>query len=323
MPQSVKLANAIFVSMSLTLGSVPAAVAQGAPECAGPSTGYSGCEYEASVFRYLAPQLAGLVSAGSPTPTRGAALGGFGRYDIGLAAGGIGGSLPEVRNYNSQLPPPSFATKSQTFVIPTVVAAVGLYGGYALGVTRVGAIDLLVDARHFRTIVGGGMHIGPRNTSLALGYGARIGLLEEGLLTPGIGLAVTRRSLPDVSATGGANGGFSGPTGPGINITGFSTRTTGWRLTASKSLIAFGASVAAGQDSYRSGATIFGGTHDVSQHLTRSSYSASLWTTVFGAKLFAEFGAISSAHVPTSVPFSHTRAGAARGFGSVGLYVTR
>lgn len=96
-------------------------------------------------------------------------------------------------------------------------------------------------------------------------------------------------------------------------------KTDGWRITASKSLLLFGGAISGGQDRYRSSATIYNGTQDVAQRVSRASYSASGWARLFGAKLVGEIGTLASANIPTDVSFEKKRAGGMRTFGSLSV----
>ena len=162
------------------------------------------------------------------------------------------------------------------------------------------------------------------NGSLKIGYGARIGLLQEGLLTPGIGFSYVKRDLPtvDLSAKTGSLGGQ-------FDVNGLTVKTTSWRATASKSLLAFGVALGAGQDTYDSKAAIrafttavpAGSSANVSQSLTRTNYFADLSLNMMLAKLVAEVGMVQGGKVDTYNTFNGKAADASRLFGSVGLRI--
>jgi hypothetical protein len=208
--------------------------------------------------------------------------------------------------------------------LPTVDAAIGVFGGLPLGVTKVGGLDLLVNAAYIPEYSGGGVTVKAPNGSLKIGYGARIGLLQEGLLTPGIGFSYMKRDLPtvDLAAKTGTLGGQ-------FNVTGLAVNTTSWRVTASKSLLVLGLAVGAGQDTYDSEANIkvtttllpAGSSASASQSLTRTNYFADLSLNMMLAKLVAEVGTVQGGDLTTYNTFKGKAADASRLYGSVGLRI--
>ena len=156
--------------------------------------------------------------------------------------------------------------------------------------------------------------------SVKIGYGVRVGVLQEGLVTPGIGFSYVKRDLPtvDIHATSGTNS---------FDVTGLSVKTTSWRVTASKNLLLFGLAAGAGQDTYDSKASMRGTVAAVSrpasgsQSLTRTNYFADLSMNLFLAKLVAEVGQVSGGDVQTYNTFSGKAADASRLYGSVGVRI--
>ena len=86
---------------------------------------------------------------------------------------------------------------------------------------------------------------------LQIGYGLRVGLLQESLLVPGVAVSWFKRDLPTTTLTGSS----SASNGP-ISVTDtlalkdFSVKTSAWRITASKNLLLLGLAVGYGQDKF-------------------------------------------------------------------------
>lgn len=320
------IAGALVVSAV----SAQAQNAAGDPQCASTLPSPAGpaqeniCNTAIDLFRYMAPQLGAAIAGGNTTLGQGGSLGGPGHFAISVRGNALMGSLPKVDNYDPGSSSRTLDTKTQVLAMPTVDAAIGIFGGLPLGVTKVGGIDLLVTGSYIPAYSGGGVSVKVPNGSLKVGYGARIGLLQEGLLTPGIGFSYVKRDLPtvDLSAKTGTLGGS-------FDVSGLSVKTTSWRATASKSLLAFGVAVGVGQDSYDSKGSISasttlvpaGTTASVSQSLTRTNYFADLSLNLMLAKLVAEIGTVQGGTVDTYNTFNGKAADASRLYGSAGLRI--
>jgi hypothetical protein len=234
----------------------------------------------------------------------------------------IEGTLPDCRGYAPDMSGTrhNFPTKSAVVPLPVVDGALGLYAGYPLGVTRVGGLDLIGDASYIPEFSGGSTGLELPDGGFSYGYGARVGLLQEGLLTPGVGVTWVRHELPRMAVHGNA-------AGTSLRVDDIDIATTGWRLTASKSLIGFGVAVGAGQDRYRSSGVINATTgpstsfpFTVTQHVTRSSYFGDLSMHVLLAKVVAEIGGVSGGSIETYNSFGKA-ADAFRLYGSLGVRV--
>lgn len=282
------------------------------------------CNMSADLFNYMAPQLGAVIAGGNTTLGQGGSLGGLPHFAVTLRGNALWGSLPKVDEYTPSLTSTAATTvetSDQVLGLPTVDAAIGVFGGLPLGVTKVGGIDLLLNASFIPEYSGNGVSVKLPDGSLKVGYGARVGLLQESLLVPGIGFSYVRRDLPtiDLTATSGTNS---------FNVTNLSVETTSWRLTASKSLIMFGLAAGAGQDRYKSSATIQGTVSGVGsasfeggQEVTRTNYFANVSMNMLIAKLVAEIGQVSGGEIETYNTFNGKAADASRLYGSVGLRV--
>jgi hypothetical protein len=314
---------ALTAALALAIGSTSAAAQGGATE---PNCGLSlvnSCQAKVDLFYYLAPQVGALVTGGNPTLGQGGALNGFGHATVALRLKTVQGSLPDFRNYapSSSGTPNNFPTSSAWVPLPVAEASIGLYGGWPLGVTKVGGIDLIGDASYLPEFSGGSTGLELPLGGFVAGYGARVGLLQEGLLTPGVGFTWQRHDLPRMAIHGGA-------AGTTLRIDDIDMTSTSWRLTASKSLISFGVAAGIGQDRYRSSAVINKTSgpsttfpFSVSQHVTRTSWFGDLSMNVLLAKLVAEVGGVSGGKIETYNSFAGKSPDALRLYGSLGVRI--
>ena len=164
------------------------------------------------------------------------------------------------------------------------------------------------------------------NGSLKLGYGARVGILQESLLVPGVSVSYLRRDLPTVSISA-----LSGS--DSLLVNNLSLKTTAWRVVASKSLLLFGFAAGFGQDKYESSTDIsaYVGARTVpptpavktvpvslSQNITRTNVFADLSINLLILKLTGEIGQVSGGTINTFNTFSGKQAADSRIYGSVG-----
>jgi hypothetical protein len=164
------------------------------------------------------------------------------------------------------------------------------------------------------------------NGSLKLGYGARVGILQESLLVPGIAVSYLVRDLPTLNIVGSSGG-------DSLYVNNFSLKTKAWRVTANKSLIMFGLAAGIGQDKYDASTDV--GAHvaartvpptsaanagpvPISQNLTRTNIFADLSVNLLLFKLNAEIGQVSGGTINTFNTFSGKQAADSRIYGSVG-----
>ena len=313
------LAVVAMISIAAT-----AAHAQGGPpegNCA--MSPLNSCQAKVDLFDYLAPQVGLLVGGGNPAPGQGGVLNGFGHFSAGIRVEAIQGSLPDFRGYAPDFSATShkFPTKSSLIPLPIVDGILGVYAGYPLGVTRVGGIDLVGDATWLPEASGGSTGLELPNGGFTFGYGARVGLVEEGLLTPDVGFTWLRHELPTMAIHGNA-------ATTSLRIDDIDMTTTGWRVTASKSLITFTVAAGAGQDRYRSTATINKTSgpsttfpFTIGQRVARTSWFGDVSMNILMAKVVAEIGGVSGGTIKTYNSFGGKAADALRLYGSLGVRV--
>ena len=220
----------------------------------------------------------------------------------------------------------NYDTKTQLFPMPTAELAIGIFKGLPLAITNVGGIDLLVSAAYLPEFNSSGVSVKVPNGSLKLGYGARVGILQESLLVPGVSVSYVRRDLPTVDIA--ANSGNDS-----LYVNNFSLKTTAWRVVASKGLLLFGIAAGIGQDKYESSTDVsahlaaravpptsaFTSTPvSLSQNITRTNVFADLSLNLLLFKLTGEIGQVSGGTINTYNTFSGTQAADSRIYGSVG-----
>lgn len=288
------------------------------------------CQMALDVFHLMAPQLGLALTGGNATLGQGGNLGGPGHFSIGLRGNVFSGDLPQVTDF----PTPSISgrqqrtganalpSETQIVGLPTADAALGIFRGVPLGLTNVGGIDLLVSATYVPTIgdEGDDIQIEP-DRNLQLGYGVRIGLLQESLLVPGVSFTYLKRDLPTTSLRGSASS-FD------IEITDAKVKTSAFRVVASKTLVVFGIAAGIGQDRYSESAMVQATRSGVSsavvpfdEKITRTNYFLDLSLNLPVFKLIGEVGQVTGGTVDTYNEFTAGRADKSRTYGSLGFRI--
>jgi hypothetical protein len=292
------------------------------------------CQQAYDVYQFMAPQLGIAIAGGNATLGQGSTLGGIGHFSVGIRGNVLKGDLPDVGNFTQRTsgatPAVTLPTKTQVVGLPTADLAIGLFGGLPLALTNVGGVDLLVSASYIPTINVSNVSITPKQ-NLQLGYGARVGLLSESIIVPGVALTYLKRDLPTTTIVGSASYvGPGGQTTATLNINNAKVNTSAWRLVASKSLIFFGLAAGVGQDTYDQSADIsatftstIAGTATVtvpqpSQSLKRTNYFFDASMNLLLLKLTAEIGQVSGGTVDTYNGFAAGRADRSLTYFSVG-----
>jgi hypothetical protein len=213
--------------------------------------------------------------------------------------------------------------------MPVADASLGLFQGIPLGLTNVGGIDLLVNVAYIPTLNQNSLSLSTPNGSWKFGYGARLGIVQESVVMPGVSVTYLKRDLPEFTLVGqtGSNGG--GGNQSTLSIQNVDIGTSAWRLVASKHFVVFGLAAGVGQDKYnqsadvqatvgQSGFNYTSSTISVSQDVTRTNMFADLSIDLPILKLVGEVGQVSGGSVQTYNTFSKD-ANASRLYGSVGL----
>jgi hypothetical protein len=285
------------------------------------------CQQAVDVFQYMAPQLGAAIAGGNATLGEGGTMGGFGHFSIGLRANVVAGTLPQVDQFTQSVTGAQQRTlptkDNQPVPMPVVDAAIGLWSGIPVGVTNVGGIDLLVNAAYIPAVNQNNLSVKVPNGSLKLGYGVRVGLIQESVVLPGVAVTYLQRDLPVVT--------FDGTSGSNtFAVSNVRINTTAYRLVASKHFVIFGLAAGVGQDKYSQSADVQATVNVLgqpytspqvspSQDITRTNVFADLSINLPILKLIGEIGQVSGGAVSTYNSFEGKAANASRLYGSVGL----
>lgn len=305
------------------------------PQCqnAGQSELRDGCQKAIDIFNYMAPQLGTVIAGGNATLGQGGTLGGFPHFAVSLRANAIAGSLPDVESNTPSTGgtaiASTYAVEDTPIGLPSVDAAIGLFPGITVPfLTKIGGVDLLLSAAYVPEYSNDDISITVPDGSLKVGYGARLGLLQESLAVPGVAVTYFKRDLPTANIVGVSDTDT-------IAVNNLAVETTAWRVTASKSFFIFGLALGAGQDTYKSGADLAVSVQDpvnpleryrgepfaFAQEVTRTSYFADLSFNILLAKFVGEVGMVSGGEIPTYNQFEGKKADDSRLYGSVGLRI--
>lgn len=286
------------------------------------------CQKGIDMFALVAPQLGTSIAGGNAMLGQGGSLGGLPHFAISLRATGLQASVPDVQNLSLSV---NGAQKSeiginkQWFGVPAVDAALGLFQGFPVGVTNVGGIDLLGSALYVPSISENDVRVSTPDGSFKFGYGARVGILQESIISPGVSVTYMVRDLPTTDVVGRSNEDT-------IAVRGLHVKTRAWRVTASKSFIGFGLAAGGGQDRYESGARLdvvvrrpglcaLGCRGDdaltFDQTMTRQNFFANVQFSLIAFQVLGEIGRVSGGSAPTYNTFTGERADDARTYFSV------
>jgi hypothetical protein len=283
------------------------------------------CQQAYDFYQFMAPQLGLSLAGGNATIGQGGVLGGIGHFSVGVRVNAMNGKLPDVAKFTQRTSGASaqtLPTNDQVIGLPTADGAIGIFKGLPLALTNIGGIDALVSASYVPTITKGSVSITPRS-NWQFGYGARLGLLSESIVVPGVSVTWIKRDLPKTDIVGTFNGGT-------LTIKNTTLNTTAWRLVASKSFIVFGLAAGVGQDTYdqsadisatisQSGLTGTASPPDTKQTLKRTNVFADASLNLPFFKLVIEGGQASGGTVNTFNSFAGGRADRSQIYGSAGL----
>ena len=319
----------LFVLTLVAAATSPLAAQGRAPVCPTGTieqeTAANACELGVDLFRYMAPQLGTAIAGGNATLGQGGSLGGLGRFALGVRANAVFGSLPNIDEASIVPGAPdsqSYTTSNQVIPMPVFDAAFGLFKGLPLGVTSVGGIDVLVNAAYVPAFSNEQFDLELPDGSLKVGYGARVGLLQESLVSPGVSFTYMKRDLPTATLTGRPNANTT------IVADDLAVETTAWRVVASKNLLFFGLALGAGQDTYDFSGSATGtvtgagsaSTPDLGFSMKRTNYFANLNMNILLAKIVGEIGMVQGGEVQTFNTFDKP-ADDKRLYGSVGFRI--
>jgi hypothetical protein len=287
--------------------------------------GGDACQKVVDVYRYLGDQLGTLIAGGNAVMGRGGTLGGFPHFTAELRASIMRASIPDVAATGITVGEPRRSTydiNDKWVAIPQVDASLGIFRGIPVGITYVGGVDAIVSAAYVPDVTSGSVSIASSDGSLRVGYGARLGIMSETALTPGISVTYLERRLPAVTITAreGANS---------LSMRDLDVKARSWRVVASKSFVVFGVAAGIGQDELRARSALDYDVEGVRPDRPfaletsprRTNMFVDLSVTPFPLfRLVGELGRVSGGDVRTYNRFDPA-ADDARVYGSVGLRI--
>lgn len=321
MPQRIRSTRFLAAAAAAVLAAPPAAAQGGAvdAQCAATSRPLQdACQKSIDLFDFMAPQLGTALAGGNAVIGEGGAYGRVGRFSLGLRATAFEGGLPQLQNVTlstSGAQASDIGVKNQYLGAPAVDAAIALFPGVRVGGVSVGSVDLLGTATYVPEFESDELSVVTPSGSLKFGYGARVGVVSESSVLPGVALTYLRRDLPriDLFGTVAANGSVVDDT---LGLRALEVETQAWRVVAGKRLSILGLSAGVGQDRYSSGARLgavvnesvlgFGLTRfeapeiELAQTLTRTSYFGGVSLNFPGVRLAAEVGRATGGRVRDS-----------------------
>jgi hypothetical protein len=321
----------MMVGAALLAASAPAQA-----QCASGTT-QDACRKAVDLFNFLTPQISGALSGGAASIGQGGVLGGFPHWNVGVRATAVQGTFPKIESIGfstSGQQATTYTGSDQLIPMATIDGSVGIFGGIPLGVTKVGGVDLLLNATYIPTVPDGGdVSMTLPGGSTKFGFGVRLGLLQESLLVPGVAFTYVQRALPTITVSGKSTVTASGSTAPGsFAMNDLTIKSNSWRLSAGKSFAIFGLNAGVGQDKYDNSAgldvTVNAAAPVGTQRVTASASNTMTRTNLYvGAslnfiigKLAAEYGMLSGGTLPAALnKVGSEDAAVGRSYFSVGL----
>lgn len=330
--RAARALSTFAIAAALVATSANSARAQGtaqdlAPGCAAQAVVGDACQKAVDIFRFSSPQLAMLLTGGSATPGQYQALGKLGRFSINVRATGARIDLPDVSELAIGLGPAmqtTIPTTREWGAGPAVDAEFGLFGGIPLGLTRVGAVDVLASAFYIPDISTDNVELAVDGNGFRFGGGVRVGIVQEGLAWPGVSVTWLRRGLPTMNVIAETDDGDV------LRVSDLSLDSDALRLMVGKRLGFLGLHAGVGQDRYDTSAEVTATVEEFGETFVLEPVSLDrdmTRTNVFGGvslnfpiiRLVGEVGRVSGGDVRTYNTFDSGEAARARTYMSVGV----
>ena len=303
------------------------------------------CQKAVDLFSYMTPQLGTAMAGGNATLGQASTLGGLGHFSLGIRATGVKGTVPKL----DDAPDPSlegvqkteYETEDAWVPMPGVDLAVGLFKGIPIGITNLGGLDLLLSAAYVPEVdkEGEDVRLLTPDGSLKIGFGARLGLLQEGAMMPGVSVSYLKRGLPTLTIK-------TQTEDDTVEMRDLKLDASSWRIVASKKLLFIGLAAGYGMDTYKSSANITATVTgpcpgnpsvqctvapatgpngerealvDFDSDVTRSNLFANLSLNLVIMKLVAEVGQVSGGDIATYNTYKDAAPDKSRQYASVGF----
>lgn len=288
------------------------------------------CQKALDIFAFMAPQLGTAIAGGNAISGEHSALRGVGRFSIGLRANAVRARLPEVEAITPVITGArvsDYAVEEQVIPVPTIDAAVGLFNGLPIGGTRALGLDALVNVAYLPEVSAGDVSVALPNGTFKFGFGARLSLVQESVISPGISVTWLQRDLPtlDLSATPGSDE---------IRVNDLQVKTRAWRAVIGKNFGVLSLSGGVGQDTYetsalanvrvaRGGVTYAAGPVSAIQEFKRDNAFGSVALNLAMFSIVGEYGRASHGKLATYNTFGTARADDAIDYLSIGIRIRR
>jgi hypothetical protein len=305
------------------------------------------CQKAVDLFNYMAPQIGTAMAGGNATLGQASSLGGLGHFSLGIRATAVKGSVPKLDQPGTEPDTgeavlTNYETEDAPVPMPAVDLAIGLFKGIPLGITNLGGLDLLLSAAYVPEVDVEDVQLKTPEGSLKLGFGARLGILQEGSVMPGISVTYLQRGLPVMDITGIISNGNEAED-DSISLRKLDISASSWRIVASKKLLFLGLAVGYGMDNYKLSSNITavvkepcptgicrfspGTTNgemdalvDFDQSVSRSNMFANLSLNLVVLKLVGEVGQVSGGDIKTYNTYE-TKPDVSRQYASVGFRI--
>lgn len=327
----MRVRNSVMIVGAALLSTAASLEAQ----CAAGTT-QDACRKAVDLFNFITPQISGALSGGAASIGQGGVLGGFPHWNVGVRVSAVQGTFPKIESVGFNTTgqqATSYTGEDQLIPMATADGSVGLFSGFPMGVTKVGGVDLLLNATYIPTVPDGGdVSMSLPGGSTKFGGGVRIGLLQESLVVPGVAFTYVQRGLPTITVSGKSTVSALGTTAPGtFEMKELSIKSNSWRVSAAKSFAILGLNAGFGQDSYDNSAGFDVAvnaaapvgtqrtTASASNEMTRTNIYAGVSLSFLIGKLAAEYGVMSGGDLPAAINSYGTDAAASRSYFSVGL----
>jgi hypothetical protein len=284
------------------------------------------CQQTVDLFAYVAPLLGTAITGGNPTMgqggTLGTRLGLIPHVSVGVRLNVVMAGFPELQDPSLTGIQDRTDSPVATGVVPlpAVDAAIGVFKGIPLVLSNVGGVDVLLSAAYVPSKTFNDITISPE-TPLKIGYGVRVGLLQESLIAPGIGVSFMKRDLPKTTIEADL-------TGSEFIVRDLDLSTSSWRITVNKSLILFGIAGGYGRDTYDASTSVLAtvgansvGPFNVASKVTRHNMFLDLSMNLPFIKIVGTVGQVSGGDIATYSSYEKN-ADASRLYGSAGIRFT-
>ena len=323
---------AILIAVYLGAGSANAQSGSIDPQCRAGTLServtQDACQKAIDLFQFMAPQLGVTIVGGNAILGEHAAMRGPGHFSVGLRVNAISSRLPQVDNHPPAITGATrsdYAVDKQVIGAPALDAAVGLFRGFPVAGTYALGLDALVNVAYIPSVDRQDVKLELPDGSLKFGFGGRLGIMQETLLTPGLAVTYLRRDLPIMNVLGRVNG-------DELNVRDVQVRSGAWRAVLGKNFSVFGISLGAGQDRYdtsadvqvsvdRAGQRVTSSVVKAAQIMTRRNIFANLSLNLSVLRLVGEVGRETGGKVATYNAFIGNDANGSLDYASLGLRV--